>query len=357
MKNFRLDSHKLHFHLDRVLDFQHTGDCYPIYMEVSPVGLCNHRCVFCAYDYIEYPNRKLDKTKFFSFVDEIAKCGLKSMLYAGEGEPLMHPNIAEFVQYTKERGVDVGMFSNGALLREKLCEEILPHLTFLRFSFNAGTASFYSKIHRVEEKIFDKVVKNIEYASQFRERQKLSVDLGSQFVLLPENKDSLIEAVKTMKNVGVDFISIKPFVFQNENQQYDKTNKLELSEVRDLISQAIEYESEDFRVIFRENAFINKETDERGYTHCRGCNFITVLNSAGDLASCLPYWDRVDFVYGNIYQNNFKDIWHGEQRAKIKHFLEKDLDCNKCPKNCRPNAINQFLEELAEREIKHINFI
>lgn len=357
MKKFNLDSHKLYFHLDRVLEYQESGDCFPIYMEVSPVGLCNHRCIFCAYDYIEYPNRKLNKERFLSFVDEVARNGLKSMLFAGEGEPLMHPNIADFVQYARRQGIDVGMFSNGALLREQLCEEILPYLTFLRFSFNAGTAEFYSKIHRVEEKIFHKVVKNIEYATHLRQKEGLKVDLGSQFVLLPENKASLIEAIKTMKNAGVDFISIKPFVFQNENQQYDKTKTLELSEVRELILLAKEYESDDFRVIFRENAFENKEKDDRGYRHCRGCSFITVLNSAGDLASCLPYWDQEKYVYGNIYQESFFDIWKGEKRKEIKHFLEKELDCSQCPKNCRPNAVNQFLEELIERKVKHINFI
>ena len=62
-KKFVLDSHKLHYHFERVAEYAKNGDCYPIYMEVSPVGLCNHRCVFCAYDYINYPNRKLDKSQ------------------------------------------------------------------------------------------------------------------------------------------------------------------------------------------------------------------------------------------------------------------------------------------------------
>ena len=97
MEKFILDSHKLHYHLDRVAEFQKNGDCYPIYMEVSPVGLCNHRCIFCAYDYIDYPNRHLDKDRFLSFLDEVASLGLKSILYAGEGEPLIHKNITDFV--------------------------------------------------------------------------------------------------------------------------------------------------------------------------------------------------------------------------------------------------------------------
>ncbi|WP_191337514.1 radical SAM protein [Helicobacter pullorum] len=367
MEKFILDSHKLHYHLDRVAEFQKNGDCYPIYMEVSPVGLCNHRCIFCAYDYIDYPNRHLDKDRFLSFLDEVASLGLKSILYAGEGEPLIHKNITDFVEKTKEVGIDCGMFSNGELLTKRKVEKLLPNLTFLRFSFNGGDVQTYAKIHKPSSAsygdvgggggLMSKVLKNIEYAVDFRNRSQLNVDLGSQFVLLPENKHSLLSAISYLKNVGVDFISIKPFVFQNEGQKYDeKRGFIALKEIEDLAKEAKSYEDNNFKVIFRENAFLNKQ-GERNYSHCYGCNFIATLNSAGDLATCLPYWDKQEFVYGNIYQDSFYNIWNGKKRKKIKNFLERELDCKKCPVNCRPNAINEFLNDILNKQVKHLNFI
>lgn len=355
MKKFSLDSHKLHYHFDRVAEFAKRGDCAPLYMEVSPVGICNHRCVFCAYDYIGYPNRKLEGERFLPFVEEIAKAGLKSMLYAGEGEPLAHPRIGEFVRFTKGCGVDVGMFSNGQLLSPKLAEEILPHLTFLRFSFNAGGAENYSEIHGVGKRVFSRVVENIRYACEWRQKEGLTVDLGSQFVLLPENKESLMEAIRTLKACGVDYLSVKPFVQQNAAQHYQMKKPFDLEELRDLIAEANEETTENFKVLFRENAFASY--GQRDYCHCYGTSFITVLNSAGELASCLPYWDRQDFVYGNINEASFGEIWNGEKRARIKQFLEQRLDARSCPPNCRPNAINSFLSEILERDVKHINFI
>lgn len=358
---FSLDSHKLHYHFDRIAEFQSRGDCYPIYMEVSPVGLCNHRCIFCAYDYINYPNRKLDSERYLSFLDEAVSLGVKSILYAGEGEPLLHPNIAEFIERTKEVGMDVGMFSNGELLNQQKTDKILPYLTFLRFSFNGGDAETYKRIHtpntlRGGGLLMAKVLKNIAYAVTFREKNKLKVDLGAQFVLLQENKDSLMGAIKNLKECGVDYISIKPFVHQNQNQLYSNRKQLCKSEINSLIDQAKEYNSATFEVIFRENAFENMQQD-RKYKHCYGCNFITTLNSAGEIASCLPYWDREEFVYGNIYKQTFYEIWNGEKRQKVKHFLENTLDCAKCPTNCRPNAINGFLSEILHPTLRHINFI
>lgn len=204
--------------------------------------------------------------------------------------------------------------------------------------------------------LMDKVLKNIANAVEFRNKNQLQVDLGAQFVLLQENKDSLLEAIKHLKECGVDFVSIKPFVLQNANQKYSNTKPLEESEIRELAEASNGFSDGSFQVIFRENAFENSSKD-RGYTHCLGCNFIAVLNSAGDIASCLPYWDREEFVYGNIYEKTFYEIWNGEKRGKIKQFLEHTLDCAKCPKNCRPNAINEFLNGILNPSVKHINFI
>lgn len=203
-----------------------------------------------------------------------------------------------------------------------------------------------------------KVLSNITNAARLRQSENLSLDLGAQFVLLPENKDSLLDGVKAIKEAGLDFISIKPFVLNNEAQKYAKsTQKLDMNEVSELVERAQEMSSESFSVIFRENAFSNSAQEERGYTHCRGCSFITALNSAGELASCLPYWDKQEFVYGNIYEKTLYEIWNGAKRAEIKAYLESRLDVSKCPKNCRPNAINEFLEEICEPKIKHINFV
>lgn len=350
-----LDSHKLNYHPQRVTEFLSGGDCTPLYMEVSPVGLCNHRCVFCAYDYIGYPNRKLDSGSFLDFVTDISKAGLKSMLYAGEGEPLVHPDIVQFINHTKKCGIDVGVFTNGQLLDEKKIKAILPDLTFIRFSFNGGNAQNYADIHEVKEAVFDKVVHNISATCALKKQNNLQVDIGAQFVLLPENIDYLIEAVRILKHCGVDYLSIKPFVQQNEAQHYQMKRQFSLSELQELIALCKKEEDDGFQVQFRENAF--ECYGKRDYHNCYGTSFITVLNSAGELGSCLPYWDNPEFIYGNIHQHSFDEIWNGDKRKKIKSHLEKTLDTHQCPPNCRPNAINSYLSDIIERDVKHINFI
>ncbi len=354
MERYSLDGHKLIYHVKNLSEFIQKDDCFPVYIEVSPIGSCNHRCIFCAYDYIGYPNRKLETTRFMEVIDGLAECGVKSLLYAGEGEPLLHPEINKFIAHSRKAGIDVGIYTNGHLLKKDLAERILPFLTFIRFSFNGGSPQNYANIHSVKENVFQKVVDNISFCGKFRKAHNLKVDIGAQFVLLPENVDYLIDAIKVLKEAGVDYLVIKPFVQQSLLQNYKSKNNFTLSDIENVLAQVQEYSDKSFKIIFRKNAFSN---NERGYTHCYGATFISVINSSGDVATCLPFWDKEDFVYGNIYENTFEKIWIGEKRKRIKEFLENKLNAQECPPNCRPNAINEFLSEVINPTVKHINFI
>ena len=50
MEDYKVDSHKLIFHPERVADWVKGKTVYPINAEVGLAGACNHRCIFCAVD-------------------------------------------------------------------------------------------------------------------------------------------------------------------------------------------------------------------------------------------------------------------------------------------------------------------
>ncbi len=54
---YKIDSHKLIYHIPRVNDWLDGKTIYPLYMEISPSGACNHRCTFCGLDFMEYQSR------------------------------------------------------------------------------------------------------------------------------------------------------------------------------------------------------------------------------------------------------------------------------------------------------------
>ena len=53
--------------------------------------------------------------------------------------------------------------TNAFVLDKNKLEQILPHLTYLRVNFSAGTRERYSEIMGVKPEWFDKVCSNIEH--------------------------------------------------------------------------------------------------------------------------------------------------------------------------------------------------
>lgn len=355
MKSYNFDGHKLMYHLDRVQEFVSSGDCFPLYVEISPVGSCNHRCLFCAYDFIGYPNRRLETERTLKLLDEFADVGLRSILFAGEGEPLLHPDLAILINHAKNNAIDVGLFTNGQLLTSEKIKAILPALTFVRFSFNGGNAESYARVHQVKAHAFDTTISAIQESVAFKKEHGLEAAVGAQFVVIPENIDSLVDAAVTLRDAGVDYLAVKPFVHQHEQQGYQMNESLDTMHLEQVLAAVESCSTETFKIMVRKTAFL--EYGIRRYSHCFGTSFISVVNSAGDVATCLPYWDNPDFVFGNVYQQSFREIWQGERRKEIKGVLEERLDVKSCPPNCRPNAINDYLYELKFPCVEHINFI
>ena len=99
MDKFLIDAHKAIYHVQQasVVENFHNNpdnkafrdsfrDLHPVYVEISPVGACNHRCTFCAVDYIGYQTVRLDTEKLKASLEKMGRVCQKRM-YAGEGEP------------------------------------------------------------------------------------------------------------------------------------------------------------------------------------------------------------------------------------------------------------------------------
>jgi len=100
--NYLIDGHKLFWHLDRVRQWQERRVIPPIYIEASPVSFCNHKCIFCGIDFAMKEKHRLETEIFCKRLKELGNLGMRSIMFAGEGEPLLHQDLAKFVQVAKK---------------------------------------------------------------------------------------------------------------------------------------------------------------------------------------------------------------------------------------------------------------
>lgn len=360
--NLLIDEHKMQYHPGRVAQWleaktiEEKLNVFPIYVEISPVGHCNHRCTFCAVDYIGYHNRTLEMEVLQEAFNSMASSGVKSVMFAGEGEPLLHPKIGELIQYSKRVGIDVSITTNGTQMRPKFVEDCLADIAWIKVSCNAGTKETYAKVHRCKESDWDKVWNHITFAATHRDVHQLSTKIGVQMVVLPENVEEIEELAITAKLAGADYVVAKPYSqhLKSLTRKYEGTTYEDCMRVLEEIAEKISDAS--FQLIVRDRS-MRALQENRQYHRCYSTPFMwAYIMATGDVYGCSAYLLDERFNYGNIGQRNFREIWTGEKRKKAIEFVEKQLNIEECRKNCRMDKVNSYLWDVKQGH-EHANFI
>ncbi len=357
MDKFLIDSHKLYWHLDKVAEWQGSRIIAPIYVEISPVSFCNHKCIFCGIDFARDKGFKLEREALCKRLQEMGEAGVKSVMFAGEGEPLMHKDLPEFIRISHNNGMDVSVTSNGTLGNYDLWKEILPHLTWIRFSVDAGTDEVHAAVHRVPESIFDKTINSIEKAVEVKKIYGLGVTIGVQFLIIDENVHDIENALALFSKIGVDYVSLKPYSLHP--QMLKKRDTVYADDVIKHIDEIVDlYRMKTgMNIIFRKEALKKYMEKAKMFQHCCALPFWGYISTNGDFYTCSVFIGDERFKTGNIYENGMEHILFGEKRKQSIKFGEEGLVIkDECRLNCRMARINEFLEVI-ENKPEHVNFI
>jgi radical SAM protein with 4Fe4S-binding SPASM domain len=325
--------------LEQKDDWETAKSLYPIYVEISPVGACNHRCTFCAVDYIGYKSVILDSSMMCDRLEEMGQLGIKSVMWAGEGEPLLHKQINRLVTRSRVSGLDSSFTTNGVLL-DKL--ETLDLCSWVKVSLNAGTAETYSKVHRTKSSDFTKVISNLKSAV----KRKGSCTLGAQMVLLPENVIEAGTLARICSDIGLDYLVLKPYSQHKSSITHEYENVTPVYIGPDEVN--------GMPVIYREESVKTKEIP---YDKCQATPYMwAYVMASGDVYSCSAYLLNDKFNLGNLNKQTFKEIWEGEKRRLNWKHVREELNIKDCRLNCRMDKTNRYLNELVVGA-KHQNFI
>lgn len=360
---YQIDSHKLLYHPDRVAqiaavgkDWEKAKDVYPIYMEVAPVGACNHRCTFCSVDYIGYKPNRLSMDLMRERLPELGQLGVKSIMYAGEGEPFLHTNISEMIRLTKESGIDVSLTTNASIMPKNFLVEALPNVSWIKVSLNAGTAESYARIHQTKVEDFQKVIDNLTAMVKQRRDKNLNCIIGVQILLLPENVNEIAILAELCRSIGIDYLVVKPYS-QHLSSGNTVHKDIDYSPWMALGEKLEKYDTDTFNVIFRSHT-MKKYNEPHAYKRCNATPFVWgYIMASGVVSSCSAYLLDQRFELGNINEQSFEAIWTGEKRRQNFEFVTNKLDISECRKNCRMDEVNRYLSHVIDDRPIHVNFI
>lgn len=343
-----VDGTKIGFHRDRVEAWDRGERVAPVTMDIAWTRRCNAACDFCAAKTQASASPSLDipRDVAFQFLDDAAELGVKGISLISDGESTLVDYYADSIEYATDKGIKIGLGTNGIALDRDILERILPRVTYLRFNFSAGEQKRYSEIMGVKPAIFDKVLENIRMAMQIVRERGLEANVNMNLVCDPKDSDQLLPFAHIAKSLGVHYAIIKHCATDDDgmiNINYDDYEPLKA------VFKECENLSEpdgSFRVVAKWNR-IGKDAVVRHYQKCYGPTFILQMSGNGLIAPCGPYFNEKwkAFHIGNIMRTRFKDIFYSDRYKEVMDYIGSDqFDPSKrCPPNCLQTLANKWL--------------
>ncbi len=321
--NLILDSHKLAYHFDRVKAFETGERIAPVSVDMALTRACGAMCSFC-YAMVQEPQERANVkvNEALNLLDDFREIGVKAVSLISDGESTLSKAYVPFIQHAANIGIDVGNATNGWEWEEEKIDQVLPHLTWVRFTCAAGTPEGYSNIMfkgKEHTHVFDRAMKNIRYAVNLKKKLGLKVTLGIQMVLMPEFKDEIIPFAKLAADLGVDYGVIKHCSDDELGTLGVDYSKYE--ELYSLLEEAEKFSNENTKIIIKWDKIKNK--GKPTYKRFYGPQFLLQISGSGLVAPSGMFFNaRYSKLHiGNYVEERFKDIFKSDRYWKIMDYL------------------------------------
>ena len=352
-----LDSHKLAYHFDRIEAWQNREQIAPVSVDMALTRACGAMCSFC-YAMMQEPSERASiKTKdALNLLDDFSELGIKAVSLVSDGESTLSKAYVPFIQHAAKLGIDVGNATNGWEFEEEKVDQILPHMTWIRFTVAAGTAEGYAKIMfkgPENTHVFERAMKNIRYAVELKKKLNLGVTLGIQMVLTPDMASEIIPFAKLAINLGVDYGVIKHCSddeFGTLGINYKKYEAM-----YPLIKEAENLSNEDTKIIAKWSKI--KDQGISSYNKVYGPQFLLQLSGSGLVAPAGQFFNaRYSKLHiGNFTEERFKDIFKSDRYKRIMKYISSDYFDAQTMMGTLP--ITHYLNEALDNHVKGINYI
>jgi len=190
-----------------------VNTAFPVEIVIEITSHCNLSCIMCSRKSSTRTGGYMDFLLFKRIINQVKGYAELVYLSGGIGEPLMHPDLHDMIEYCVRNDVRVGVSTNATLLTAKKTDLILKNPPdILLLSLDGATKETVEKI-RVGSK-FEKTMENVCYFLKEKHKRGAGKPFTIvQMVYMPENQDEeeLFHG-KWKAYKGADDVRFKKFV-------------------------------------------------------------------------------------------------------------------------------------------------
>ena len=347
-----LDSHKLSYHYERIKEWESGVKISPISVDMALTRACGAMCSFC-YAMVQEPQERssIKVDDALNLADDFAEIGVKGVSLISDGESTLSKAYAPFIQHLSKSGIDVGNATNGWEWEPNKIDQVLPHLTWVRFTVAAGSPEMYSKIMfkgPEHTQVFERAMKHIRYAVDLKKKNNLKVTLGIQMVLMPEFKDEIIPFAKLALDLGVDYGVIKHCSDDEEGTLGVNYEKYE--DLYPLLNNAESMSNDNTKIIIKWDKI--KNGGKPSYKRFYGPQFLLQISGSGLVAPSGMFFNAKysKLHIGNFTEERFKSIFESDRYEKIMNYLASPYFDAQTMMGTLP--IQHYVSEALDKHIK-----
>ena len=317
--------------------------------------LCNLNCVFCG----QAKQNKAEKTKnarhflelheLMAITDQVIQ--YKPQVYLWGGEPLVYPQLCEFITYLRKNKLNVFITTNGVLL-DKFYEFFVDNkVTQLTVSID-GFKDAHEKARGVYG-IYDKIIDNLRLLNDYKLKKRRVFPLVDINVIINEgNYQQLSGFCEYLSDLGVinrirlqlpmffsreascefeNFVTKTFNVKNGTSWKYftDDYKNIDLPVLKGELNQALQNKKVQ---LFPPSAEVSEwfeKPNVRFQHNCRTAFERINIEPNGDLITCT---DFTETTYGNALSDSIESLFNNEIINNHRKMLqEKQLElCARC---------------------------
>lgn len=299
-----------------IYGFQKNHPKFPYFISVETTNFCNLHCPECPV------GTKKNKTQISGFdfilykklIDELKPTLLHTILYF-QGEPLLHKQLTEFIQYAHLAKIYTSTSTNAQFLTEEIAKKIvISGLDKLIISVDGSTQETYQS-YRVGGNL-QKTLEGIKEIVKWKKNLKSATPLVEiQFLVLKTNEHQMAEMKKLAKTLKVDRLTFKTA------QLYDFEHGNELMPTKSKYSR--------YKKVRSGNFVIKTQQANRCWRLWGGA----VVNVRGEVLPCC--FDKAsEYSFGNIQGNSFSECWHNKKASDFRGRILQNRKQFEICRNC-----------------------
>ena len=328
-----LNNEKVNSILDVRNGIKKMDERFPLSVELHLTDICNLKCEWCT-------DKELRKNGAVMDMDVVSRLFREfwrhwtGVTLEGGGEPTMHPEFHRVARIGQSNSLDMGLITNGTVD----ISESISKMRWARISLDSSTREEYKREKGVD--CFDRVLTNLEKMSAARDPEQTFLGVG--YVLTTRNQSSLIELVKHLDRIGVDYIYLRPV-----EEAEDIAPSLEsLLDLRKKLAELTAGTRIKYMLVVSDRI-----VDRNAGLPCIAHSLTSVIHANGEVALCEKR--REDgIILGNVRDTSFEDIWISPYREQVSQKLLK-AECQSGCSACRVTGFNMIFEQLEKVHSKH----